>query len=197
MVIPRNFVLMGSAGRLLKTRIAVEWRKGWGWYKEIVAAAALRDGEDPTSRQRSVKAGDYMVDHLADTPAIIFACIKRDEAVAKVLTSPSTVTAALRHLGVGGTLRLLGGASRAQITGIDSTAYPAVQNLLLAARALGLGTVLTTPHLFCPGVYERMLDLPKHVTLTAVIPVGYPVGKFGPVTRPPPESVVSWDRYAD
>ena len=41
-----------------------------------------------------------------------------------------------------------------------------------------------------------LLDLPKDVTLTAVVPVGYPKGKFGPVTRAPAESFVSWDRYA-
>jgi nitroreductase len=182
--------------RLLKARIAEEWRKGWGWYKEIVATATLRPGEDEAARKRSVQAGDYMVGNLVDTPAVIFACIRRDEAVAKALSSPSTVTAAVRHLGLAGTLRLLGGAGRAQMTGIDSTAYPAVQNLLLAARALGLGAVLTTPHLFSPGVYERILGLPKDVTLTAVIPVGYPLGRFGPVRRPSPETVVSWDRYS-
>ena len=76
-----------------------------------------------------------------------------------------------------------------------STASPAVQNLLLAARGLGLGAVLTTPPWFSPGAYERILGLPKNVTLTAVIPVGYPKGKFGPVRRPDPASLVRWDRY--
>jgi hypothetical protein len=55
--------------------------------------------------------------------------------------------------------------------------------------------VLTTQHFFVPGEFERVLDIPKTVTLAAVIPVGYPIGKFGPVTRPAPTSVVSWDRY--
>ena len=118
-----------------------------------------------------------------------------DAVVAKAIQSPTTVTAAVKHLGVGGMLNLLRGASGAGKTGIMSTAYPAVQNLLLAARGLGLGAVLTTPHLFSPGAYERILGLPKNVTLTAVIPVGYPMGKFGPVKRPDPATVVRWDHY--
>jgi nitroreductase len=76
-----------------------------------------------------------------------------------------------------------------------STAYPAVQNILLAARALGLGSVLTTQHFFVPGEFEAVIGLPSSVTLAAVLPVGYPKGKFGPVSRPDPRSVVSWDRY--
>ena len=43
--------------------------------------------------------------------------------------------------------------------------------------------------------FEQVLGIPKTVTLAAIVPVGYPVGKFGPVKRPPAEAVVSWDRY--
>jgi hypothetical protein len=56
--------------------------------------------------------------------------------------------------------------------------------------------VLTTPHLFTPGAYEEILGIPSNVTLTAVIPVGYPKGKFGPVSRPPARTLISWDRYS-
>ncbi len=77
-----------------------------------------------------------------------------------------------------------------------ATAYPVVQNLLLAARALGLGAVLTTPHLFVPGQFEEILDVPSGVRLAAIIPVGYPRGKFGPVGRPEPAEVVSWDSFS-
>jgi nitroreductase len=70
-----------------------------------------------------------------------------------------------------------------------------VQNLLLAARALGLGAVLTTQQFFLPGEFEKVLGLPSTVTLAAIIPIGWPTGKFGPTTRPDARSVVSWDRY--
>ncbi len=182
--------------RAQKERIQALWRRGWAWYKDTIAAAPPRAGEDPAARARSVRAGDYMVEHMHEIPAIIFLAIEKDEAVAKALASPNTITAALRHLGAAGTLRLLTGAGTATATGIYSTAYPAAQNLLLAARALGLGAVLTTPHLFHPREYEKILELPSNVVLTCAIPVGYPKGKFGPVRRPPAETVTFWDRYA-
>ena len=55
--------------------------------------------------------------------------------------------------------------------------------------------MLTTQQFFVPGEFERVLGLPDTVTLAAIIPVGWPAGKFGPVSRPPAEAVVSWDRY--
>jgi len=182
--------------RAQKQRVAELWRAGAAWYGDTIGAAPPRPGEDAEQRKRSHAAQLYMLDHLADIPAIIFVGVKKDEVIAKALASPNTITAAIRHLGVGGTARLLRGSGNATATGIHATAYPAVQNLLLAARALGLGAVLTTPHLFHPGQYEKVLGLPSDVTLTAVIPVGYPLGKFGPVKRPDPRTMISWDRYS-
>jgi nitroreductase len=182
--------------RAQKQRIAELWRVGAAWYGDTIGAAPPRPGEDTEQRKRQHAAQQYMLDHLADIPAIIFVGVKKDEVVAKAVSSPNTITAALRHLGMGGTARLLLGAGNATATGIHATAYPAAQNLLLAARALGLGAVLTTPQLFHPGQYEKILGLPSDVTLTAVIPVGYPLGKFGPVKRPDPRTMISWDRYS-
>jgi len=179
-----------------KRRIAELWRSGAAWYRATIGAASPRPGEDAEQRVRSQRALQYMLDHIEDVPALVFVAIKKDEAVAKALASPNTITAALRHLGVGGTIRLLRGAGNAAATGIHASAYPAAQNLLLAARALGLGAVLTTPHLFHPGEYEKVLGLPSDVTLTCCIPIGYPMGRFGPVSRPDPRTTIHWDRYS-
>jgi len=64
-----------------------------------------------------------------------------------------------------------------------SSIYPAVQNMLLAARALGLGSTLTTRHLFHEKEAETALGLPAGVHSYAILPIGYPMGKFGPVGR--------------
>ncbi len=178
-----------------KRRIAQLWRSGAAWYRDTIGAAAHRPGEDAAQRVRSQRALQYMLDHIEDVPALVFIAIQKDAVIASALASPRTITAALRHLGAAGTARLLTGAGNATSTGIHATAYPAAQNLLLAARALGLGAVLTTPHLFHPGQYERVLGLPSDVTLTCCIPVGYPMGRFGPVARPDPRSLIHWDRY--
>jgi nitroreductase len=61
--------------------------------------------------------------------------------------------------------------------------YPAVQNMLLAARALGLGSTLTTRHLLYEKEAEAALGLPEGVHSYAILPIGYPMGRFGPVGR--------------
>ncbi len=73
--------------------------------------------------------------------------------------------------------------------------YPAVQNMLLAARALGLGATLTTRHLLYEKETEAALGLPPGVHSYAIIPIGYPMGKFGPVGRGPLEEFVYLDRW--
>ena len=73
--------------------------------------------------------------------------------------------------------------------------YPAVQNMLLAARALGLGCTLTTRHLFYEKEAEAALSLPEGVHSYAILPIGYPIGKFGPVKRGPLKDIVYQDRW--
>lgn len=82
-------------------------------------------------------------------------------------------------------------------TGIasGSSIYPAIQNLLLAARALGLGTVLTTLHRHNEGAVRELLGIPENAHTAALIPVGWPMGKFGPGPRLPVESVTYWDTW--
>jgi nitroreductase len=75
--------------------------------------------------------------------------------------------------------------------------YPAVQNMLLAARALGLGATLTTRHLLYEKETEAALGLPPGVHSYAILPVGYPMGKFGPVGRGPLDDIVYQDRWGE
>jgi nitroreductase len=76
-----------------------------------------------------------------------------------------------------------------------SSIYPAVQNMLLAARALGLGATLTTLHLVFEKEAEAALGLPPNVHSYALLPIGYPRGRFGPVRRVPLTDVVYEDRW--
>jgi nitroreductase len=75
--------------------------------------------------------------------------------------------------------------------------YPAIQNLLLAARAEGLGAALTTFPLWNRFTIRRILKLPLHVEPIAAIPIGYPIGKYGPTTRKPVEELTHLDRYGN
>lgn len=181
--------------RAQKEQMRAIWQKTWNFYLDTIAAADARPGEDLAARRRMLAAGSWQLENFLDIPAFICVCVARDELMAKVMSSPATLVKLVSHFGVGGVARLMTSMSRTGGLADGSTAYPAVQNLLLAARALGLGAVLTTQHFFVPGEFEQVLGLPSTVTLAAIIPVGWPRGKFGPLTRPAAESVVSWDRY--
>ena len=73
--------------------------------------------------------------------------------------------------------------------------YPAVQNMLLAIRALGLGSTLTTRHALYAAEADRAMGLPEGVHSDAILPIGYPMGKFGPVGRTKLEDVVFNERW--
>jgi nitroreductase len=85
----------------------------------------------------------------------------------------------------------LEGATPTRTSG--SSIYPAVQNMLLAARALGLGATLTTLYLQFEKEAEAALGLPPNVHSYALLPIGYPMGRFGPVRRVPLADVVYED----
>ncbi len=73
--------------------------------------------------------------------------------------------------------------------------FPAIQNVLLACRAVGLGASLTTMHLAHGDEIDRWLGLPEHSPSCALLPIGWPRGRYG---RPPRRSVDSclyWNRY--
>lgn len=79
--------------------------------------------------------------------------------------------------------------------GAGASIYPAVQNMLLAIRALGLGSTLTTRHLLYAKEAEAALGLPEDVHSYAILPIGYPMGKFGPVGRGKLSDFVFLDRW--
>jgi nitroreductase len=78
---------------------------------------------------------------------------------------------------------------------LGASIYPAVQNLMLAARALGLGTTLTTLHKLHEADVKQLLGIPENVETMALIPIGVPLGRFGPPSRMPAEKVVYWDGW--
>ena len=99
-----------------------------------------------------------------------------------------------------------GGAPALIVVGVDTTSgvhkgavpssiYPAVQNLLLAASALGYGSALTTLTTLVADQLRSIVALPEHVTPMAVIPIGRPARPLGPPRREPIESKAHRDRY--
>ena len=75
--------------------------------------------------------------------------------------------------------------------------WPGIQNLLLAARALGLGAAPTTLALGDQKAVAKALNLPETMAAFCLIPVGYPLGKFGPVTRKPVDEIRRFDGWSE
>lgn len=85
------------------------------------------------------------------------------------------------------------GGTMADKTGV----IPATQNLLLAARALGLGATITSLHPDLQGEVRELFGMPDGVEVVYAVPVGYPQGNFGPVSRKPLAEVASLDRWGE
>jgi nitroreductase len=94
---------------------------------------------------------------------------------------------------VGGPVMYPPQAPREQFTW--SAIYPAAQNLILAARALGLGSVFTTLQMVAEPEIRAVLDIPDHIKLGALIPFGWPDANFGPVNRRPVSDFVHRNRW--
>jgi nitroreductase len=79
--------------------------------------------------------------------------------------------------------------------GPADSVIPAVQNLMLAARALGIGSVPTTLHPTVMDRFHAMFGIPDDVGFHFCIPLGYPRGKFGPNVRMPTSATTFLDRW--
>lgn len=108
----------------------------------------------------------------------------------KILSSADHLA---QHLGEAPVLIIACAATQRQV---PMSVYPSVQNLMLAARALGLGTTLTTVHLQREAELKSMLGMPEDSSTYAIIPVGVPLGRWGEAKRQPVEEVTFLDGWA-
>ncbi|HEY8119983.1 MAG TPA: nitroreductase family protein [Myxococcota bacterium] len=78
---------------------------------------------------------------------------------------------------------------------VHAALYPAAQNLIVAARSLGLGTTFTTFQLAAEAEMRAVLKLPSDVSIGVCVALGYPDRAFGPVVRKPVANVIHWDQW--
>jgi nitroreductase len=156
---PWRMVMVHDPAR--KARLGQLYGKRWArfadLYRQRFADAAP---EERRREERTIAAGDHLGEHFGECPVIAVVCFNPDRMA---------VTDARQDR-----VSVVGGGS----------VYPAVQNLLLACRAEGVGCVLTT--LLCqdePAV-KALLGMPDDWYTAAAIPMGYPVGGgYGPISR--------------
>jgi nitroreductase len=156
---PWRIVVVRDAAR--RTRLGELYRERWTIFaKGYRAAMANLSGSARERMERTLRAADHLGDHFGDSPVIAVVCF-----------NPKQMAITDAKLG---RVSVVGGAS----------VYPAVENLLLACRAEGLGCVLTTLLCECEPEVRELLSIPDPWGTAAAIPIGYPAGRgHGPLIR--------------
>jgi nitroreductase len=162
----QNWEFVVVTDRDVKSAFAAQYRRAWTIYGGL--GRRIRDDEQTARILRSVQ---WQVDHFEDVPVLVVCCL-RGRARFPFMPEPPVVASS--HYG---------------------SIYPSVQNLLLAARAVGLGGALITMPLWSNMVARRILQLPLTVEPCCIVTLGWPRGRYGPKARKPIGAVVHHDRY--
>jgi nitroreductase len=149
----------------IKRELQIRYKRALDQIMPRFHATAI-PGKSDAQKERRLRAVEYLTDHFHEAPVLLVACLIGD-------------------MGKSAGLEKMSGAS----------IYPAVQNMLLAARALGLGATLTTRHLFYEKEINQILGIPPDAETFAILPIGYPMGRFGPLSRLKVEQVTFADRW--
>ena len=134
--------------------------------RKVIRDRVLASGELPDEAERVYRRAMILVEHLEEAPALILVALRG--------TPPTSAAEASAWFG---------------------SIYPAIQNLMLAARTRGLGTTLTTLHKIRDDDVKAILGIPDAFETIALIPVGYPQGRWGRPLRRPSSAVTHWDRW--
>ena len=159
----------------LREQLARIYLRAWERYAPAVAAVTppAKDEDAARRHERNVAASDHLARHLGEVPVHVLVLMPR---ISMVVTDDEG------EMDVGPTY---------------ASVYPAVQNLILAARARGLGTVLTTVYRVYEDDVRALLDIPDRYEVVALLPLGHPTGRWGRAPRRPAEKLTSWNRFGE
>ena len=156
-------------GREQKKRLAKLYRPLYRAFSPMERRAAAGDERE----LRRIAPGQWQAEHFADIPVFVVPCYRRN----------------LKHHSVGW--------PQISVSSFYGSVYPAVQNLLLGCRAVGLGASLQTLPIWLMPIARRILGLPRDRVPVCIIPIGWAKGNYGPTTRPPIREVVHIDRFGN
>jgi nitroreductase len=159
-----------------KRFIQERYQRAWDAYARVGATAAAHQmtsmaPAEAESQARMLRSAIHLAEHLHEAPVLLLVCM-----LPRALPAPAPGT-------------------RRSPAALYASVFPAVQNILLAARALGLGATLTTLHLMFEDEIKSELGIPADTEAAALIPIGFPVGRYGPTKRRPAEEVTFWERW--
>jgi nitroreductase len=165
----QNWEFVVVKDRRVKEQLGRRYRQAWSLYGGIARRIAAGD----ESMQKIVRAVQWQVDHFSEIPVLVVACLRGGMRVPYL---PTPFVGESSYFG---------------------SIYPSAQNLLLAARAMGLGASLITMPLWSVTSARKILGLPLSVTPCCIVPLGWPRGRYGPTTRKPVEEVAHLDSYGN
>jgi len=172
-----EFIVVKDAEQ--RKKVGAVYRKGGNILMALYANRTKPPHMSQETYDKLMASAMYLLDHMAEAPVLLLACLKQTPPAGPPPQFPPDAAAGLKNMA------RMGGSS----------IYPAVQNIILACRAFGLGTVLTTIHMFYEDEVKAILGLPPEVQTYALMPIGYPRGKFGPIKRRPVSEVAYLDNY--
>jgi nitroreductase len=164
----QNWEFVVVKDRATVAAMGARYRQSWALYGGVGRLVTRND----ESMQKVLRAVQWQVDHFDEIPTVVVPCLRGY----RVPLVPMPPMAQSSYYG---------------------SIYPSVQNLLLAARAMGLGASLITLPLWSVTAIRRLLGLPVSVLPCCVVPLGWPRGRYGPTTRKPVGEVVHLDRYGE
>jgi len=174
------FIVVRDAAQ--RCKLGEIYRRG----SDISAEVYARRGRPPhlsdEQFQKMMTAGAHLWDHMGEAPVLLVPCIESNTLPPREAFPPA-IRARYNDLAV--YQQLIRGAS----------IYPAVQNIILACRAVGLATLITTNHLYYEAELRSVLGIPDEMFPCALMPIGWPIGKFGPVNRRPVSEVAFADQW--
>lgn len=170
---PWQFVVVTDPA--VRREIGAIYRRAYDRYEPALLAARppFRSDAERQSFERMARASRHLAEHLGEAPVL-------------VLVLMPDISMTLQD--AGGPLDV--GTPYASV-------YPAVQNFLLAARGLGIGTTLTTVYRIYQDEVRRACGIPQRYEIVALIPMGRPRRPFTVGRRRPVEDVTHWNRFGN
>ena len=157
----------------LKKKISDIYREGLRFLLDHPRRQGHKEPDKRTFHKTMMRKSRYLRDHLEESPVLMVVAMNQEKD----------------NLPRYGVLK----AIRAEAT--YTSIMPCIQNLMPAARSLGLGTCLTTALNILEEDAKIALGMPEETQIIALIPLGYPADDFKPVTRIPAEEFTHWDGW--
>ena len=170
---PYQFVVVTDADR--RAAIGELYREAYDRYEPAVLALfpPFDDAEAQRHHERNWSLSRHLAESMGTVPALVLVLVPRI------------------------TMTVVDDDGEMDVGTVYASVFPAVQNLILAARSLGIGTCLTTVFRIHEAAVRAVCEIPDRYEVAALLPLGRPVGRWGVAPRRPAATVTSWDTFGN